>query len=73
MTLLELLKRTTLGQKIDLFNNNVSVICLNLTRGELVDYLLLNCEKNFGSILNCDIERIGIVENNLEITLRESF
>ena len=72
MTLLELLKRTDKNQKIDIFNNNCSIITLNLTRKEIIDTLLTKFEKSFREIINCEIEKIRATEN-LEITLSKNF
>ena len=72
MTLLELLKRINYKQKIDLFNDNCTIITIDVTRSEIVDILLLKFEKQFRDILNCEVQSI-YVEENLVITLKKSF
>lgn len=72
MTLLELLKRISHKQKIDLFNDNCTIIALDVERNEIIDILLLKFEKNFRNIINCEVRQI-YVEKNLVITLKNSF
>lgn len=72
MTLLELLKRISHKQKIDLFNDNCTIIALDVERNEIIDILLLKFEKNFRNIINCEVRQI-YVEKNLVITLQNSF
>lgn len=72
MTLLELLKRISHKQKIDLFNDNCTIIALDVERNEIIDILLLKFEKKFREIINCEVRQI-YVEKNLVITLQNSF
>lgn len=72
MTLLELLKRIHYKQKIDLFNNNCTVLLLDKTREEIINLLLTEKQEKFREILNCEIQMIE-ANNNLSIELQKSF
>ena len=72
MTLLELLKRVSDRQKIDIFNENCTIITLDATRSETIELIQLKHEKNFRDIINCEVQQI-YVEENLVITLKGSF
>lgn len=68
--LLELLKITNHNQKIDLFNNNCSIIVLDVVCKKIIDILIVHYPL---TIFNCEIEKISVEDGSLEITLKENF
>lgn len=76
MTLLELLKRISPLQKIDLFDYDCTVLATDCTRTEIIDILLLKHEKDYRRIINSDIQSICLYTKSnvsiLDIDLKQS-
>ena len=71
MTLLELLKRTYEQQKIDLYNEDCTIVTIEKNRQELINEIITKHEKEFRNIINSEVTMIDVTDNYiLRITIK---